>query len=129
MKTFGSGLCALTVMAMCVGMASIATAADVWRASLEPVQEGDDAGGHVTIVLAQQNPADEVPKPDQLVVVASGLQPNTPYKVTLLFYKVVVTTNEAGILTLHDLLIVPAAIVLPVEIIGPEGKRLVAIVY
>jgi hypothetical protein len=126
MRTFGFGLCAVIVMAMCMGMSSLANAADVWRAPLQPVNEGDDAGGNVTIVFARQNPADEVPKPDQLVVVASGLQPNTPYLVKLPDYLEVVTTNEAGILTLHDSLIVPLVIVLSVEIIGPEGKRLVA---
>lgn len=129
MKITSFGMCALTVIAMCVGMPSVATAADVWRAPLEPVQEGDDAGGHVTIVFARQNAGDEIPKPDQLVVVASGLQPNTPYLVELPGYSEVVTTNEAGILTLHDSLIVPLVVALIVEVTGPEGRRLVAFVY
>jgi hypothetical protein len=109
MKTSACGLCAVTVMAMCLCLPSTVMAADVWRMPLEPVDENDDAGGNVVVVY--KPPADSpstTPGESHVVVVAHSLLPNTEHLVVVVsppidIFEAIVTTNNVGVLTLQDI--------------------------
>lgn len=112
MKNSAFGLCVAAIIGLCLGMPSTVMAADVWRAPLDPVDESDDAAGNVVVVFRQPNGTDPkggiIPKGEShIVVVAHGLLPNTEHLVrvrglTMGGYQAIVTTNNAGILTLQD---------------------------
>jgi len=100
MKNSTLGLTVVAAIGLCLNTSSTVKATDVWESQLYPVYEDDDAGGHVTVV----NDSDF--GGSQIIVVAHGLLPNTEYRVrvshTLPVYSAQISTNQAGILTLHD---------------------------
>lgn len=108
MKTSAFGLCPVTVMAMCLCLPSTVMAADVWRVPLEPVDESGDAGGNVVVVYRPSNDPGSKGE-SHVVVVAHSLLPDTEHRVfkpATIFnagYQAIVTSNNAGILTLQDI--------------------------
>lgn len=106
MKNTAFGLCVVAGLGICCGMSPAVQAADTWQSSFEPVYASDGAGGHVVVVYKSSRDPNGIGE-SHIVVVAHGLLPNTDHLVRAAgievgTYDAIVSTNNAGVLTLQD---------------------------